>query len=125
MSASLTALFSAALLQTASHPSSLALPAAPQTVLAVRVSTPIVLDGDLGDPAWREAVPFGQFIQLEPDEDKPATERTEVRVLFSDEALYIGAHLYDSSPDSIVARLARRDAQVTARPLHRLPRPVP
>lgn len=114
MSASLTALFSAALLQTASHPSSLALPAAPQTVLAVRVSTPIVLDGDLGDPAWREAVPFGQFIQLEPDEDKPATERTEVRVLFSDEALYIGAHLYDSSPDSIVARLARRDAQVTA-----------
>ena len=83
MSGMLTAVFSAALLQVASHPLDRAILAVPQGVLAVRASTPLVVDGDLTEPAWREAVPFGQFVQLEPDEDKPATERTEVRVLFS------------------------------------------
>lgn len=109
-----TAVVSATLLQIASASVRPPIVAPPHGVRAVRAQPAIVLDGDLGDPAWTQAEPFSQFTQRDPTEGAPPSQRTEVRVLFSDEALYVGARLWDSAPDSIVARLARRDAQVTS-----------
>jgi hypothetical protein len=78
-------------------------------VLAARASAEISLDGILSEPGWAAATPVSSFTQREPDEGAPATERTEVRILYDNDALYVGARLYDSSPDSIRAQLARRD----------------
>lgn len=68
-----------------------------------------VLDGRLDDAAWRAAVPVSDLRQREPFEGAPATERTEVRVLFDDHTLYIGVHAFDREPDKIVARILERD----------------
>ena len=78
-------------------------------VHAARASGEITLDGQLAEAMWADAPPISGFIQREPDEGAPATESTEVRVLYDDDAVYIGARLHDSRPDSIRAQLARRD----------------
>ncbi len=71
----------------------------------------IVLDGRLDESAWRTAAPITDFIQSDPDEGKPPTQRTEIRFLYDDEALYIGAKMYDTrGPTGIATRLVRRDA---------------
>jgi hypothetical protein len=67
------------------------------------------IDGVLDDEAWRFAPVATDFVQLEPREGEPATERTEVRVLYGDDALYVAFRAFDSSPDSIAAQLTRRD----------------
>ncbi len=81
----------------------------PRTVRAVRVAAAPAVDGLLDDEVWKTAQPATDFIQRDPDEGMPASERTEIRVLYDDEALYFGAMMYDSKPDRIVARLSRRD----------------
>ncbi|HZB28499.1 MAG TPA: DUF5916 domain-containing protein [Gemmatimonadales bacterium] len=78
-------------------------------VRAARASSEIVLDGSLTDASWAVALPVSDFTQREPNEGAPATERTEVRVLYDDHALYIAARMWDRSPDSVRAQLARRD----------------
>jgi uncharacterized protein DUF5916/cellulose/xylan binding protein with CBM9 domain len=85
-----------------------------RAVQASRVAASINLDGALADAAWSSAAPVSEFSQREPDEGAPATERTEVRVLYDDNALYVGARLYDRSPDSVRTQLARRDRIVSA-----------
>jgi hypothetical protein len=50
------------------------------------------------------------FRQRDPDEGQPATERTEIRVLYDETALYVGARLYDTEPSAISTRLSTRDA---------------
>ena len=82
---------------------------ATKRAVAVRVSKPIVVDGNLDDEAWTLAEPVGDFFQQFPDELAPATERTEVRFLFDDENLYVGAMLYDSEPDKLIIDSLRRD----------------
>jgi hypothetical protein len=79
--------------------------------LAVRArpASPRV-DGRLDDDAWALAPVFGDFVQREPDEGRAATERTDVRVVFSDDAIYVGIRAFDSHPDQIAANLTRRDA---------------
>jgi len=74
---------------------------------AVRAQTVIDVDGRLDEPVWAEAPPITEFIQEDPAEGEPGTERTEFRVAYDDDAIYIGAMLYDRSP--ITTRLARRD----------------
>ncbi len=78
-------------------------------VETVRASSPISVDGVLDEAAWAAAAPTSRFVQADPREGAPPSEPTDVRVLFDDGALYIGARLYDSAPDSIAALLARRD----------------
>ncbi|MBI4479268.1 MAG: carbohydrate binding family 9 domain-containing protein [Acidobacteria bacterium] len=73
----------------------------------------ITLDARLTEPAWQTAVPVGDFTQREPDEGEPATERTEVRILYDKENLYIGAYLHDRTPEKIVIDDIRRDASNT------------
>ena len=79
------------------------------TSYAVRAEVPPVLDGHLDDPAWSAAPVFTQFVQSQPDPGALATERTEVRVLYDDEYLYVGAMLYDSHPGEYVVQSLERD----------------
>ena len=89
-------------------------PAAPSSThvaAASRVAEAPTLDGDvLGDPAWAKAVAVSGFLQEQPDEGQPVSERTEVRVIFTKDTLYIGAVMYDREPGSIIVSDARRDA---------------
>jgi hypothetical protein len=78
-------------------------------VRASRFSGGVRLDGRLDERAWQEATPVTDFTQLDPDEGKPASEQTEVRVLVDESALWIGARFLDREPKLVKARLARRD----------------
>jgi hypothetical protein len=82
-------------------------------VSAVRVPVGPNASGWRSSPLWAEAEPVGGFVQMEPVEGAPASERTEVRVLFDDAAIYIGAWLYDSEPNRIMLGERRRDANLT------------
>ena len=83
-----------------------------QTVTATQATEAIRIDGRLDESAWERGAPADRFFQSDPDEGAPATERTEAIVLYDSEAIYVGARLFDSAPDSIVARLGRRDADL-------------
>ena len=85
-------------------------PAAPPRAVAAPRTGPIALDGKLDEPDWRAAVPATDLLQSQPNEGQPATQRTEVRFLYDDDALYIGARMYDTQGAAGVrTRLARRD----------------
>lgn len=80
---------------------------------AVRRTSPITLDAKLDEPAWQVAQPITEFVQVDPDEGKPATQRTDVRILYDDDALYIGAKMYDDAgKNGVTTRLVRRDANM-------------
>jgi hypothetical protein len=81
-----------------------------RTVQASRVEHAPVLDGTLNDPLWQQATPITNFLQREPYEGQPPTERTEVRVLYTKHAVYFGITCFDSNPEGIVATQLRRDA---------------
>jgi hypothetical protein len=83
-------------------------------ITAAALSSPVHVDGKLDETAWASAQPATLATQRDPDEGRPATERTEVRVLVGDNALYIGARMFDSEPHRIVRRLVRRDADVAS-----------
>jgi len=76
---------------------------------AGRTDAPPRIDGRLDDAAWAAVPAEGNFVMQWPKDRAPATERTEARVLYDRDALYVGIRLYDSRPDSIAAQLARRD----------------
>jgi hypothetical protein len=78
-------------------------------IAAARVTEEIRIDGRLDDAAWAAATPATTFVQMDPAEGQPASERTEVRVVYDDHALYIGGRMFDREPHNIRARLARRD----------------
>jgi hypothetical protein len=72
----------------------------------------IEVDGELNEASWQMASPATDFIQFEPVSGKQSTEKTEVRVLYDEFNLYIGAILYDSDPDAIIADEMRRDSDI-------------
>ncbi len=78
-------------------------------VHAVRVNDPIVIDGILDEEVWQGPPSAEGFRQQSPVPGAPESQRTAVWVAYDDDALYVAARLYDTSPDSIVARLGRRD----------------
>ena len=67
------------------------------------------LDGTMDDQLWQSAKVITDFRQREPNEGEPATERTEVRILYTRHAVYFGIHCYDSVPSRIIATELRRD----------------
>jgi len=77
---------------------------------AIRVNSPISIDGVLGERAWAEAFPISNFRQTLPLEGELASEQTEVFVAYDDDAIYVGAVLGDRSP--VTTRLARRDSEL-------------
>jgi hypothetical protein len=86
----------------------------PKSATAVRTPKAPTIDGKLNEPEWQLAKPETDFVQLEPIEGARPNERTEIRFLFDDEALYVGCRMFDSDPSKIVARLARRDDEIEA-----------
>jgi hypothetical protein len=76
---------------------------------AGRAARPPVIDGRITDAQWADADPVSVFTQRDPDEGRPATERTELRVLYDDDALYVAARLFDSNADLISRRMSGRD----------------
>jgi hypothetical protein len=81
-----------------------------QTIFAAERAGDVTLDGRLDEAAWSVALPATQFTQVIPDEGKPATQRTEVRVLFDNTFIYFGARLFDSLGSAgVTARHVRRD----------------
>jgi hypothetical protein len=83
-------------------------------VQAVRAPDPIAVDGVLSEAVWQNGGAITEFKMRDPVEGNDPTERTEVRIAYDESALYIGARMYDSKPDSILARLGRRDAAPAA-----------
>ncbi|MCX6145136.1 MAG: DUF5916 domain-containing protein [Ignavibacteriales bacterium] len=79
-----------------------------RAVNAVRTTGPIKIDGRLTEPAWQRKGETG-FVQRTPDENSPASQKTEVLVAYDQNALYVAVKMFDTHPDSIVGRLARRD----------------
>lgn len=81
-------------------------------IAARRLAGTIRIDGRVDDAAWQGAAPVTTFTQVVPTEGAPVSERTEIRILFDDEALYIGARLYDRG--RVTTRLGRRDMSMEA-----------
>jgi len=87
---------------------------AKRTLRAVKVDAPPVLDGEVrDDPVWRTIPSTGGFTQTNPDEGRPASQKTEVRVVYTDEAVYFSFVCFDDDPDTIVVSDSRRDADLT------------
>ena len=82
---------------------------ADKTLHAFMVTTPIRIDGVLDEAVWQQAQVIDDFVQQEPRAGEPITERTEVRVLIDDEAMYFGVRCLDADASGIIARELRRD----------------
>ena len=80
---------------------------------AVRVERGPHLDGNLDDEVWRKAVPFTDFRMVFPKIGDP-TERTELRILYDNDSLYIGVYSYDSSPSKVCASSMAHDSDEDA-----------
>lgn len=100
-----------------SPPAALAQDDAPATagprrsMTAVRLAPDqqVTLDGRLDETFWRTAPPAADFIQQDPDNGAPATEPTEVRIVYTADALYLGVINFDSEPDGWIGYQRRRD----------------
>jgi hypothetical protein len=77
---------------------------------AVRTQEILHIDGHLDERAWSDAAPAGEFSQSYPNPGAKPRQRTEIRILYDNDALYVGVRAFDTHPDSIAAPLARRDA---------------
>ncbi|MBI4443956.1 MAG: carbohydrate binding family 9 domain-containing protein [Acidobacteria bacterium] len=78
-------------------------------VQARRTESPVVVDGSLEEPAWRQAPVSLGFIQKDPQEGQPSSETTEFRVIYTPTTLYVGVVCYDSNPAGILGTERRRD----------------
>ncbi len=81
-----------------------------KSLTAIRPGRTPVIDGTLQDAVWEKAPVATGFYQYEPHNDRPASFETEVRVLYDDDAVYIGARMFDPEPDQILRELGLRDS---------------
>jgi hypothetical protein len=68
-----------------------------------------VLDGNLDEALWRQVPATSDFLQRDPREGEPSTEQTEVKIIYTNTAIYFGVICYDSEPERIIARERARD----------------
>jgi hypothetical protein len=97
-------------------PAAAGAPAGQEATYAVdirRLPSAPVIDGKLDDPVWQQAAVLGDFTQSNPDEGKPPTQRTEVRLGYDAQNLYFGIRCYDTEPDKIIAPVMQRDGDLT------------
>lgn len=78
---------------------------------AVRITGQVKVDGVLDEAVWQGVPVAMDFTEVEPVENIPAKQRTEVKVIYDNEAVYIGAYCYDTHPDSILTALSLRDQE--------------
>ncbi|MCX6576557.1 MAG: DUF5916 domain-containing protein [Candidatus Aminicenantes bacterium] len=81
----------------------------PDSLKAFRTESPVKLDGSLNEADWAKAPRISNFTQRELDENMPATEKTEVAVLYSRTELYIGIWCFDTEPNRIIAQKMKWD----------------
>ena len=79
------------------------------TIRAVRITSPIRIDGQFDEAVYTEVPSISDFIQIEPDHSSPATEKTEVWIMFDRTHLYVSVRCWDSHAERIVANEMRRD----------------
>lgn len=86
------------------------------SVQAVRLveTEQVVLDGNLDEAVWQRAIPATDFRQRDPDNGQPATERTEVRIVFDRDRLILGITCFDSEPDRLLGNQLQRDQDFSA-----------
>jgi len=82
-----------------------------KTIELVRTSTPPVIDGVLDDEVWKQAAYIDDLHQVRPIEYAEPSERTEIYLLYDDDALYIGARMHMSNPSNITANVMRQHGQ--------------
>ena len=81
------------------------------SIAATKVAEGPAIDGDVtGDPVWTAAVPASGFWQEQPDEGQPSTERTEIRIVYTADTLFVGVVCFDREPSGIIVADSRRDA---------------
>ena len=80
-----------------------------KNVEALKISTPLTIDAVLDEPYYSQVQPAKDFMQLQPYNGKPSFQPSEVYFFYDQNAIYVGAMLYDSSPDSIFNFLTERD----------------
>ena len=83
---------------------------------ALRISEAPVIDGKLNDSAWEDANIANDFVMFRPGDGdpEPKNQKTEVKIIYDNQAIYIGAYLYDANPDKIMRQLSERDNLGTA-----------
>lgn len=83
------------------------------TATAVAIENTPTIDGEvLQDELWQSIKPFGELSQTQPNFGRPATERTEIRIAYTDEVFYVAVVCYDAQPNKLVVSDARRDANL-------------
>jgi hypothetical protein len=87
--------------------------ASPRRATARHVTESPVIDGVLDERVWQLAEPITEFVQAEPFEGEPASERTEVRLLYDEQAVYVGVICFDRDPAKIVTTDSRRDSPLS------------
>ena len=81
------------------------------TAVAVPIETDPMIDGNiLKDEVWQKIKPFGGLLQSQPNYGQMASERTEIRIAYTEHTFYLAVVCYDSDPDGLVVSDARRDA---------------
>ncbi|WP_276499055.1 DUF5916 domain-containing protein [Pontibacter litorisediminis] len=83
---------------------------ASKTTKVTRTQVAPVLDGDLEPEVWHQVQPARNFYRYDPLNGRPSSQETEVYMLYDNDAVYIGAILYDTAPDSVLTQLGQRDS---------------
>jgi len=83
-----------------------------RVINAKKIVGKINIDGSMDESAWKNVQFQTNFLQREPNENAPATEKTEVGICFDEKNIYFGVKCLDSEPDKIIAREMRRDARI-------------
>ncbi len=80
-------------------------------LVATKINESIAIDGELNESIWNESKIASDFVMFEPDNGKPSPNelRTEVKILYNNDAVYIGAILYDNDPKAILKEITERD----------------
>jgi len=81
----------------------------PDILTAMFYENPIKLDGKLNEDCWLQAIPIENFTQREQNEGEPATEKTQVAVVYNTNEIYFAIWCFDSEPDKISAQQMARD----------------
>lgn len=81
-------------------------------VRSFRVDKPPIIDGEIIDSCWRLCTPATDFYMVEPNPEKPVTQKTFVYVCYDDNKIYFGAYMLESEPDKIQATITQRDGMV-------------
>ena len=80
-----------------------------KSIEALKISKPLSIDGILDEDVYSISIPAKDFVQLQPNNGKPALQNSEVYIFYDQTAIYVGAMLYDEHPDSIFNYLSSRD----------------